>query len=109
MRFAKELQPQECVEGETVQFECKVTKETPVTWYKDDEPLADSDRHQLVSAGLVHKLIIAQAKLDDEAVYTVTSGPAKSTASLLVDGIYLLHCTYSMVEVQNCINKFYIV
>lgn len=86
MRFAKKLQPQECVEGDTVEFLCEVTKDTPVMWYKDGNALKDGEPYQLVSTGLVHKLVIASATLDDEDDYTVVAGPVKSTASLLVDG-----------------------
>ena len=84
--FTKELQPQECIESETVQFLCEINKDIPVTWSKDGKPLTDSDQYRLVSAGNVHKLVIAKATLDDEADYTVTAGSVKSTASLLVDG-----------------------
>lgn len=86
VQFAKALQPQECIEHETVEFLCEVTKESPVTWYKDGQPIVPSEAYQISSVGTVHKLVIAKATLDDEADYTVQAGPAKSTAALLVDG-----------------------
>lgn len=88
IRFSKDLQPQECVEHETVEFVCEVTKAMPVTWYKDGKPIHDSDQYQLTSTGMVHRLTIADAKIEDEADYSVTAGHLKSTASLLVDGVY---------------------
>lgn len=86
MRFTKELQPKECIEGDTVEFLCEVSKEAPVTWLKEGKPISPSDMYQITSEGLVHKLVISKADLNDEGDYKVVAGPAQTTASLLVDG-----------------------
>lgn len=89
--FTKELQPQQCMEEETVEFLCEISKDTPVTWYKDGRPIAPSNVYTITNEGLIHKLVIAHADLDDEGDYKVVAGPAVSTAPLTVHGkLYVL-------------------
>lgn len=86
VKFSKELCPQECVENEMVEFVCEVTKLTPVTWYRDGKPIEEGKDYEITSSGLVHKLTIHKTKLVDEVDFSVSAGPAKSTAPLTVEG-----------------------
>lgn len=87
VEIVKDLQPLQCTEKEAVEFTCELNRETPVTWYKDGKPIsADDSEYVTSSEGLVHRLVISAAKLDDEAEYKLVAGPATSTAELLVDG-----------------------
>jgi len=103
VRFTKQLQPLECVEKESVEFVCEVSKETAVVWSKNGSPLEECERYKVTSIGRVHKLTICDVDLDDEADYSVAAGTVTSTAALLVDGESLKFIkNYFLCLCSNC-------
>ena len=55
-------------------------------WKKNGKLLKASDRIEMISEGVVHKLLIKDSTLDDEAEYTVEIGDASSSATVFVEG-----------------------
>ena len=74
-------------ENQEIFLEVKVNKpgQSPV-WTLENKEVSSSKHIQLTSEGLIHRLVIKTASLDDEGVYKVAFGDKKSSANVLVDG-----------------------
>lgn len=104
VEIVKPLEPQRCMEEETVELVCELSQQSPVTWYKDGQPITESDTVKLTNEGPVQKLTIVGASLADKAEYTISAGPAKSTASLVVQGIYCgTVISYFLFSISHCV------
>ena len=80
-------------EKQEIFLEVKVNKpgQTPI-WMFENKEVSTSEHIQLKSEGLIHRLVIKSATLDDEGVYKVVFGDIKSSANVLVDGeLQLFH------------------
>ncbi|XP_046554801.1 titin-like [Haliotis rubra] len=86
VKFIRPLADITVTEKQDIYLECEINKPgLKPTWKIDGNKVSASGRFQLLSEGNVHKLIIKEAELDDENVYTVTFDDVTSTASVLVD------------------------
>lgn len=77
----------ECIEGDTVTLVCEVNKPNkPAMWLRDGEQITAADGYEITVEGNVHKLLIRQASLENEAEYTCMIGNVDTTTMLYVEG-----------------------
>lgn len=93
-KFEKFLTDVLANEGETVELECSVIGDSPLTakWYLSNRELYETDRiKSKCEPGGVFKLIISNVNADDKGVYTVkvsnSSGDAKCFSHLIVKSV----------------------
>lgn len=73
----------------TVTFECEVSRlNTVAEWFVNDKPITASDKYEMESKGVIHRLTIKDADDKDEGDYKVVVKGKKSEAGLFVDGEY---------------------
>lgn len=78
----------ECIEGDAVTLTCEVNKPNkPAMWLRDGEQITATEGYEIVVDGNVHKLLIRQASLEDEAEYTCMVGSADTNTMLYVEGM----------------------
>nr|XP_006823021.1 PREDICTED: titin-like [Saccoglossus kowalevskii] len=86
--FLKDLK---ALEGEKVQFECRVeaTPEPTVNWFHNDRPVQESQDIKILSQKAEHSLVIREALPEDSGVYKVVAknnlGEDSSQARLTVE------------------------
>ena len=85
--FASQLMDTGALEGKTGTFECTLSKDTPVKWFKNKEELKASDKYVMSTDGLKRTLVINDIGYNDEARYTCRAGDVKTTANLAVQTI----------------------
>lgn len=108
MKFVRPLADITVTEKQDIYLECEINKPgLKPTWKVDGSKVSASERIQLLSEGNVHKLIIKEADLDDENVYTVTFDDATSTASVIVDGEYIYFVFTTLTMNKNSREKGY--
>ena len=84
------MSDKQCVEGETVSFECEVNKEnSPAMWLRDGVPITEEDGYEFICDGTKHILKIPEANIEHEAEYTVKINGCESTARLKVEGQFV--------------------
>lgn len=77
----------EVKESETATLECEVSKpDQPASWTKAGKPITAGGRVEIVTEGTIHRLIIKDAKLEDQAEYSISVGDKTSQASVFVEG-----------------------
>ncbi len=88
--FKKGLEDQHCLEGETVTLTCEVTKpKAKVKWLRAGKEIKpDGKKYEVVVEGTVHKLIIHDAKPDDQTEFSAKFGDETTRCHLVVDGTY---------------------
>ena len=75
------------METQTATLETEVNlPDKQAKWLKNGKAIKAGGRYEMISEGTVHKLLIKDAVLDDEAEYTVQIGDASSTATVFVEG-----------------------
>ncbi|XP_063780612.1 obscurin-like [Pseudophryne corroboree] len=69
--------------GETAQFDAVIDGSPPLTiaWYKDNSPLKESDRIQMVKEDRKYSLVLRSAKRGDGGVYTCTASNSAGEVS----------------------------
>jgi len=68
-------------------LECELNKpDVPVQWFRDNKPLAPSNKYKMLDDGPVHKLTITDVDGEDEGVYSVVASGKKSEATVFVEG-----------------------
>jgi len=78
-------------------FECEITKEgLKAEWLKANKPVKAGDKISITVAGGVHRLVLAEAKGEDEGQYTIDfkDVDVKSTAKLTIKGRTTPCCIY---------------
>ena len=86
--FTKQLMDTGAKEGAEGLFECTVSCDEPVSWFKNGkEKLLAGPKYTMESDGLVRRLKIADMSFADEAKYTCQIGDAKTTASMAVQTV----------------------
>ena len=76
-------------------FECELSRaNVGVTWYKDDQPLRRSQRHDIDADGRLHRLSIKNVDHTDDGLYSITAKNARSAAKLSVQCQYYYYYYY---------------
>lgn len=97
-------------EDENVVLTVTLSKDKPVTWYKDDTHLAlDDSRYQFTSVDTTHTLTILHAELGDQATYSIIADGSKAQTSVIVEGITIIYIILSYLPIfirskQLCLN-----
>ena len=86
--ISKKMRDVRVMEGDTATFTCYVTRtNAEIQWLKNGHPIPKSQtRFSETVENKALNLIIKDAKLDDDAEYTVICGDAKCSAHLYVEG-----------------------
>lgn len=89
LRFIRQLEDVNLKEvNVTATFECELSKEgLQVEWTKDGKKLRRGDRHDVISQGKVHKLVIEKVTAEDVGSYTATHEKLSTKAKLNLAGI----------------------
>ncbi|CAG5085008.1 Oidioi.mRNA.OKI2018_I69.PAR.g10791.t1.cds [Oikopleura dioica] len=90
VEFKHGLQDVQVKNKENVVFQIELTADVPGAWFKDGQPIADSDRVKSITEGVVRSLIIAEAGPEDEGVYTYACQNIQSSANLFVEVAYII-------------------
>jgi len=91
--------------GLTATFECEVSLEgLKAEWLKANKPVKANGRISFVADKKIHRLIINDAKGEDEGEYTVVfkAQDLKSSAKLAVKGLWLKAITMHFAVEQLC-------
>lgn len=71
----------------TATFECEFSKEgLQVEWMKDGKKLRRDDRHDTLSQGKIHKLVIEKVTAEDVGSYSCTYEKLSTKAKLSLAG-----------------------
>ncbi len=91
LSFARELENQEALVSDSVEFSCELSRAgLEVIWLKDNQPLSMAEgRFQMINQDNVYQMGIPSVTPDDTGEYTVKVGDLQSTAVLTVNGLYL--------------------
>ncbi|XP_023563514.1 obscurin isoform X3 [Octodon degus] len=85
VRFLRELQAQEVVEGDTVHLRCELSRAgASLEWRKDALQLFPCAKYQMLQEGLAAELQVCGAEPEDSGDYTCDTGHMQSTAHLEV-------------------------
>ncbi len=75
------------MEDETVTFTCEVTKPGgKVVWLRDGQEIVPSKKYETIQDGVTLKLVISDAKRDDQSDYTCRYEEDTTSATLVVEG-----------------------
>jgi len=83
--------------GLTATFECEVSLEgLKAEWQKANKPVKANGRISIVTDKKIHRLIINDAKGEDEGQYTIMfkEKDLKSSAKLAVNGLWITETCY---------------
>ncbi|XP_058472406.1 obscurin-like protein 1 [Solea solea] len=84
--IVKPLRDRTALEKHRVILECTVSSpRCDVTWYKDGEELAPSERVDMLVDDCSHKLVIQQVAVEDEGSYSIEVGEHTCQAKLMVE------------------------
>ena len=80
----------------------KLSSQVTVTeiWLTNNQPLAHSDKHQLVKDGTTNTLVIMDTDKPDVTEYSVVVGDQRSSGQLHLDGMFL-HLLAVYVHTSN--------
>ena len=85
--FTAQLSEVHTEEHKLAMFCCEVNKDdVSVTWLKDGQALAASDKHDIQTVGRRHSLVIKDVDQSDVAEYSIVIGDRISQAKLHLDG-----------------------
>lgn len=77
----------------TALFECEVNKVSTVAeWFFNNQPLTASDKYEMESKGVIHRLKVKDVDGRDEGDYKVAVRGKTSEAGLFVEGVYFVIC-----------------
>jgi hypothetical protein len=86
VEIVKPLKNQNLTEGDKLVLEAELSKPNyPVTWKKDGKPLRNGKFVKLSVDECVHRLVIDEADLEDEAKYSIHASDKSSNALVLVE------------------------
>ena len=93
------------IENETATFVCEPSRtNADVKWFKDGEEInLDDKKFSSVLDGKKLRLVIAGAQLSDAGVYSCEVDGKSTSASLIVEGIFIKSCfeTISISDLQS--------
>ncbi|NXO81206.1 OBSL1 protein, partial [Sitta europaea] len=89
LRFQVQLADVEVAEREDAVLECQVPLETiPTSWYLEDRELQPSHKYVMEEQGLVRRLTIRDARIDDDGIYLCQmKDKGRSIAEVSVRGV----------------------
>ncbi|NXN81731.1 OBSL1 protein, partial [Bombycilla garrulus] len=89
LQFQMQLADVEVAEGEDAVLECQVPLETiPTSWYLEDRELQPSHKYVMEEQGVVRRLIIHDAHIDDDGIYLCQmKDKGRSIAEVSVRGV----------------------
>lgn len=83
------------MEGKSVLLSCEVSSaNVPVTWKKDNTVIEEEGRYILKKKGPTHTLEIKKPSLGDAGEYSCISRGKKTTAKLIVRGMWNLRLNF---------------
>ncbi|XP_073720212.1 obscurin isoform X19 [Misgurnus anguillicaudatus] len=83
--FKRELQSQECDEGDSVTLCCELSKPgVPVVWRKGTQVIHSGEKYSTKQAGPIVELKIVDIKPEDAGQYTCLCGDKKTTANVKI-------------------------
>ncbi|KTF73447.1 hypothetical protein cypCar_00026198, partial [Cyprinus carpio] len=86
--FKRELQSQECDEGDSVTLHCELSKHAvPVVWKKGTEVLQSGEKYLITQDGATVELKIADLRPEDAGQYTCVCGDKKTTANIKIKAL----------------------
>ncbi len=81
------LEDKTVMETETAQMTCEIScPNAKVRWYKEGVELKSNDHYKISVSGKVHKLLVKETILEDEAEIAATVMNDKTSATLWVEG-----------------------
>lgn len=91
MIFKRELQSQECEEGDSVTLQCELSKpDVPVVWRKGTQVIHSGEKYSVEKDGATLTLNIADLKPEDAGQYTCLCGDNKTTANIKIKGMRIV-------------------
>ncbi|KAK7123436.1 hypothetical protein R3I93_021760 [Phoxinus phoxinus] len=89
--FKRELQSQECEEGDSVTLHCELSKSGfPVVWKKGTQVLNSGEKYLIKQDAATFELKIADLKPEDAGQYTCLCGDKKTTANIKIKALPLI-------------------
>lgn len=89
--FKRELQSQECEEGDSVTLQCELSKpDIPVVWRKGTQVIQPGEKYSIKKDGATVELKIADLKPEDAGQYTCLCGDSKTTANIKIKGMRIV-------------------
>ncbi|XP_073720220.1 obscurin isoform X27 [Misgurnus anguillicaudatus] len=89
--FKRELQSQECDEGDSVTLCCELSKPgVPVVWRKGTQVIHSGEKYSTKQAGPIVELKIVDIKPEDAGQYTCLCGDKKTTANVKIKALPLI-------------------
>lgn len=83
------LKQTEGFEQQNATMSCELSgRTTEAIWLKGNDVLADSDKYRMTWDSCMHSLTIVNLNFDDEAEYSLIVGDKRTSAFLLVEGMY---------------------
>ena len=88
VKFNKQIMDTGAAEGAVATFECEVSRDEPVQWFKNGkEKIMDGPKYTMEVDGLVRRLKINDVSYNDEAKFACQVGDAKTVAALAVQTV----------------------
>lgn len=89
--FKRELQSQECEEGDSVTLHCELSKSgVPVVWKKGTQVLHSGEKYLIKQDAATFELKIADLKPEDAGQYACLCGDKKTTANIKIKGMKVI-------------------
>lgn len=92
MKIIKPLTDATVKQGQPAEFTCELSKPNySVTWMQSDFIIpVDNKKYQQTVEGVTHRLVIPQTSPDMNVEFTIIAGEERSTAKLVVVGMFIL-------------------
>ncbi|XP_056105325.1 obscurin-like isoform X14 [Rhinichthys klamathensis goyatoka] len=89
--FKRELQSQECEEGDSLTLHCELSKSgVPLVWKKGTQVLHSGEKYLIKQDAATFELKIADLKSEDAGQYTCLCGDRKTTANIKINALPLI-------------------
>lgn len=89
--FIDDPTDRKCIEGEDVNFKCKVFPDCPsVKWIRNDKELVNNENCKITSRDSEHELTLRNTTMNDTGEYCVKIKKSLRIINLNVRGIYAL-------------------
>ncbi|XP_067291375.1 obscurin [Pseudorasbora parva] len=96
--FTKEIQNQTAIEGESIIFQCELSKPAvPVVWRKGTQVIHSGGKYLIKQAGSIVELKITDVKPEDAGDYACDCGGSITTANVKIDALPAIFTK----EIQN--------
>ena len=83
------LKQTEGFEQQNAIISCELSRRTTqAKWLKGNDVIEESDKYRMTWNGCMHSLMVVDLNFDDEAEYSLVVGDKRTSAFLLVEGMY---------------------